>query len=384
MALSLVRALSPLAPVSLTALLLVAACTVEAPPSQNPPLTGGSTGQSGAATTSGSGGVPAAAGSSTAGSASAGAPGGMGGGGSGGAAAGQAGAAGSGGGTPGCEQAGTPGKSGQQCDPGIEGNGTQTQPVPASGTPPEAMGEPAGMTEGPKQFQSTLYGYSFQYSIYAPPGYTKGKPAALMIFQDAGNYLVNFKARKVFDALIAEGTMPMTIGLFIEPGQQRSEEYDTRDDKYAKMLLTEMIPGVVAPNYDLVDDPNGWAIGGHSSGGACAFNAGWWFPDKFRKIMTHNGSFVDLQEPSNADYIDMVVAEPKKPLRVTMLSGTKDLGGDRWYNANNDMAASFETAGYAYRYLKSDTTHDPNPYSTSDFPNALRWLWRGYTLPHYE
>jgi hypothetical protein len=100
--------------------------------------------------------------------------------------------------------------------------------------------------------------------------------------------------------------------------------------------------------------------------------------------MTHNGSFVDLQEPSNADYIDMVVAEPKKPLRVNPLSGTNDLGGDTWYNANNDMAASLETAGYAYRYLKSDTTHDPSPYSTSDFPNALRWLWRGYTLPHYE
>jgi hypothetical protein len=47
------------------------------------------------------------------------------------------------------------------------------------------------------------------------------------------------------------------------------------------------------------------------------------------------------------------------------------------------MAANLETAGYAHRYLKSETTHDPKPYATSDFPAAMRWLWKGYTLPHY-
>jgi enterochelin esterase family protein len=152
------------------------------------------------------------------------------------------------------------------------------------------------------------------------------------------------------------------------------------------MLLDELIPGVVTSAYDIVDDPNGWAIGGHSSGGACAFNAGWFFPDNFRKIMTHSASFIPLSDPTTADYIDMVLTEEPKPLRINLLSGENDLEccGDTWFNANNNMAANLETAGYAYRYMTSTTSHDPNPWATGDFPEAMRWLWRGYTLPHYE
>lgn len=48
------------------------------------------------------------------------------------------------------------------------------------------------------------------------------------------------------------------------------------------------------------------------------------------------------------------------------------------------MAASLETAGYSYRYQSGTGTHDPDPWATYDFPDALRWLWTGYTLPHYS
>jgi hypothetical protein len=57
--------------------------------------------------------------------------------------------------------------------------------------------------------------------------------------------------------------------------------------------------------------------------------------------------------------------------------------GTTWFAANNSMAESLEEAGYPYRYMKSTTSHDPRPFASSDFPDGLRWLWRGYRLPHY-
>jgi hypothetical protein len=69
-----------------------------------------------------------------------------------------------------------------------------------------------------------------------------------------------------------------------------------------------------------------------------------------------------------------------------MSAGVDDLAccGDTWLNANNETAMSLETAGYHYRYMRNGGSHDPAPWGTYDFANALRWLWRGYSLPHYD
>jgi enterochelin esterase family protein len=319
--------------------------------------------------------------------------------GSGGAAGGAAGAAGAAGGSSGaagtagsggvngCEEAGTPGKTGRQCDPGTEGDGAFDQMEPPGPTPPEGEGDPQGTMTDTVNFESAEFGYSFAYQVFVPIQYQAGKPAALMIFQDGGNYPVNFHALKVFETLIDAGEMPVTIGVFINPGQDRSFEYDSTTPKYADFLINELIPEIEL-SYDLVDDPNGWGIGGHSSGGSCAFTAGWNYPDKFRKIVTNSGSFIQLSDPPDPgadDYRDLILTTPPKPLRVTMSAGANDLDccGDTWLNANNETAASLETAGYHYRYMRNGGSHDPSPWGTYDFANAMRWLWRGYTLPHY-
>jgi enterochelin esterase family protein len=283
----------------------------------------------------------------------------------------------------GCEMLGSPGKTGIQCDPGVEGDGTFEQMQPAEGIPPEAMGEPQGTLFPQETYDSTIFGYGFNYRIYVPAQYEAGKPAALMIFQDGELYYNEMNGNSIFDVLIAAGEMPVTISVHIQPGEARSEEYDTRDNKYGMMLTTEFIPDVIEPAYDIVDDPNGWAIGGHSSGGCCAFNVAWFFNDKFRKAHTNNGSFTDLQDLSMGDYPMLITTEAPKPIRVTLASGTMDLGGDRWFEANNDMAEALDTAGYHYRYFHSTTNHNLTPFATSAYPDMLRWLWRGYTLPHY-
>ncbi len=62
------------------------------------------------------------------------------------------------------------------------------------------------------------------YWVYVPAQYTRDKPAALMVFQDGGGYITDtgaWRAHIVFDNLIARGEMPVTIGVFINPGRMQ-------------------------------------------------------------------------------------------------------------------------------------------------------------------
>jgi enterochelin esterase-like enzyme len=119
------------------------------------------------------------------------------------------------------------------------------------------------------------------YWVYVPKQYSPTKPACLMVFQDGGGYVStngSFRAPIVFDNLIARGEMPVTVGVFINPGvlpsaqgtnalprYNRSYEYDGLGDRYARFLAEELLPEV-RKTVAFTDDPNGRAIAGASSG----------------------------------------------------------------------------------------------------------------------
>ena len=123
------------------------------------------------------------------------------------------------------------------------------------------------------------------YWVYVPAQYDGNKPACVMVFQDGHAYVDetgDFRVPVVFDNLIHKGEMPVTIGIFINPGHEgerppqnpwqasnRSFEYDTLSDQYARFLLEEILPEV-GKQYKLTDDPECRAICGISSGGICA------------------------------------------------------------------------------------------------------------------
>ena len=62
------------------------------------------------------------------------------------------------------------------------------------------------------------------------------------------------------------------LGSFVDPGSQgdRSPEYDTLVDRYARFLVDEVLPDV-GKTYNLTKDPEGRAIARFSSGAICAF-----------------------------------------------------------------------------------------------------------------
>jgi enterochelin esterase-like enzyme len=92
-------------------------------------------------------------------------------------------------------------------------------------------------------------GTTRRYWVYVPAQYAPSEPASLMVFQDGHMNLDpegEIRAAIVFDNLIHRGEMPVTIGVFVDPGEpeNRNVEYDAFSDAYATFLLTEILPNV--------------------------------------------------------------------------------------------------------------------------------------------
>ena len=141
-------------------------------------------------------------------------------------------------------------------------------------------------------------GTTRDYWIYIPKQYKPDQPACVYVNQDG----IQWKAPTVFDNLIFNKEMPVTIGVFITPGKvladsgsnaldrfNRSFEYDGLGDAYARFLLTEILPEVEKQKASdgraihLSKTGNDRAIGGSSSGAVCAFTAAWEHPEAFFK-----------------------------------------------------------------------------------------------------
>lgn len=229
------------------------------------------------------------------------------------------------------------------------------------------------------------------YWVYVPAQYTPDKPACCMVFQDGGSYVStngSYRVPVVFDNLIARHEMPVTIGIFINPGEtpstepgkqpakNRSFEYDTVSDQYARFLLEEIIPEV-AKKYNLATDANSHAICGSSSGGICAFTVAWERPDAFSKVLSHVGSFTNIR--GGYIYPPLIRKTPHKDIRVFLQDGSNDLDNQfgNWPLANQEMAAALKFAKYDYQFAFGDGGHN-GKHGGSILPDSLRWLWRDY------
>jgi enterochelin esterase-like enzyme len=258
-------------------------------------------------------------------------------------------------------------------------------------TPPESRENPAvprGTTRQMPPWKSKIFeGTTRDWWVYVPAQYTADKPACVMIFQDGSgprNYIPT-----LFDNLIAAGAMPVTVGVFINPGtfeggrSNRSFEYDTLSDQYARFLLDEILPEV-EKSVKLRHDAASRAISGSSSGGICAFTAAWERPDQFSKVLSWVGSFTNIASgptlrAGGHNYPAILRKTPKKPIRVFLQDGSNDLNNihGSWPLANQAMANSLEFAGYDYKFVYGKGFHSDR-HGRAILPDSLRWLWRDY------
>ena len=208
-------------------------------------------------------------------------------------------------------------------------------------------GVPNGEIKGPFTLPSEVYpGTQHTYWIYVPAQYDPAVPASLMIYNDGQAFMApegDVRAQIVMDNLIYRREIPVMIGVFINPGRRpdqpeptlknwgdrdtnRPTEYNTLDDKYARVIVDELLP-VLYKDYNISKDPERHGIGGSSSGAIAAFTVAWERPNYFRKVLSNVGSFTNIRG-GNA-YPDIIRKSEKKPLRVFLVDGRNDNRGLR-------------------------------------------------------
>jgi enterochelin esterase-like enzyme len=229
------------------------------------------------------------------------------------------------------------------------------------------------------------------YWVYVPKQYKADKPAALMVFQDGRSYVDTngqFRVPIVFDNLIHQGHMPVTLAVFINPGEvpaaepgqkprsNRSFEYDSLGGQYSRFLLEEFLPEI-GKTYRITSDPAGRAICGISSGAICAWTVAWEHPEQFSKVISQVGSFTNIR--GGHVYPALIRKTERKPIRIHLQDGSGDLDNlhGNWPLANQEMAAALKFMGYDFKFEFGDGGHN-GKHGGVILPEALKWLWRDY------
>ncbi len=264
-------------------------------------------------------------------------------------------------------------------------------------------GVPKGEIRGPYNLPSSAYpGTSHTYFVYVPAQYDPAKPASLMIFNDGPAFKApegDLRAQNVLDNLIFRREVPVMLAVFISPGRRldqaestpqewgdkvnnRPAEYNSLDDRYARVIVDELMPELYK-QYNISKDPDQHGIGGASSGAIAAFTVAWQRPDQFHKVMSMIGSFTNLR--GGDAYADIVAKSERKPIRIFMQDGRNDNRGLKpdgtydqrldWFYQNVRLLHALTDKGYEVNYAWGMNKHSTK-MGGAIMPDMLRWLWR--------
>ena len=203
------------------------------------------------------------------------------------------------------------------------------------------------------------------------------------MFQDgqrATNPTGSLRVPQVLENLIHKKEIPVTIGIFITPGnrsetypddlgtrqsQQPRAEYDSLSDAYARFLDRR---DAARGRQELQPDRRSRtarAIGGTSSGAICAFTVAWHRPDQFRNVISMIGSYTSIgyrpatdgqpMVPGGDLYPTLIRKNPIKPIRIFLQDGSTDLDNEHgnWFLANQQMLSAFDYANAQRRRARS-------------------------------
>jgi enterochelin esterase-like enzyme len=241
-------------------------------------------------------------------------------------------------------------------------------------------------------------------TVYVPKQYKPGRKAPFIVVHDGPKLdATDMTLPHVLDSLIAQKRVPAMIAVMIQngggdaQGSQRGLEYDTLSGKFAEFIEAEVLP-LVEKNYGvkLTRDPDGRAVMGCSSGAAAALTMAWFHPEWYHRVVSYSGTYVNQQWPFNPEtpggaweYHTSIIPNAKpKPIRIWMHVGDRDLLNPNvmrddmhdWVAANHLMAAVLREKGYQYQYVFAvDSGHCDRKVRDHTLPQALEWVWRGYS-----
>jgi enterochelin esterase family protein len=243
--------------------------------------------------------------------------------------------------------------------------------------------------------------YTRKVAVYVPKQYKPGTVAPFIVGADGPDKLL-FTA---LDNLIAQHRVPVMIAISIgngsgdAQGSERGLEYDTMSGQYAEFVEKEVLPLVEKEcKVKLTKNPEGRATMGCSSGAACALTMAWYRPDLYHRVLSYSGTFVNQQWPHNPEtphgawgYPEHLIADtPKKPLRIWMEVGDRDLYNPNsmhdnmhdWVVANEETAKALAAKDYPYQFVFArNCAHCEGSVKQQTLPEALEWLWKGYKTP---
>jgi enterochelin esterase-like enzyme len=256
-------------------------------------------------------------------------------------------------------------------------------------------GVPKGTLSDKKTITSKIYdGATADYWIYASPGVDPARPSALMVWQDGqgivGGDLSTYHLFTVTENLVAQKLLPPIVYVMISPAidpnkrSLRSIQYDTVSNRFGRYLLEEVLPEVEKV-YKLRPDAYSRAIAGESSGAICAFNAAWFFTDKFSRVHSGVGSYTSIQwrpdekQDGGNVYPFRIRRDPRKNIRIWQSDGVDDIENQfgSWPLQAVQFANSLKMKGYDYHFRLGEAAHNGAQVSL-DLPESLAWLWRDY------
>ncbi len=264
-------------------------------------------------------------------------------------------------------------------------------------------GVPKGEIRGPFVIKSDVYpGTQHTYWVYVPAQYDPKVPAALMVYQDGQAFKDEngeMRAQNVMDNLIYRREIPVMLGVFINPGRtpeqtepspkvgwgdgftNRGVEYNTPNDKYAKVITEELMPAL-EKDYNISKDPEMRGIGGSSSGAIAAFMVAWERSNEFRKVLSNVGSFTNIH--GGDVYTERVLKSKRKPIHVFLCDGRNDNRGVRngvydarwdWFLQNVRLKDALVKKGYDVNWTFGMNNHGQR-FGGQVLPDMMRWLWK--------
>ena len=242
--------------------------------------------------------------------------------------------------------------------------------------------------------------YKRKVGVYIPAQCKEGTEAPFMVVHDGPGHAGGYKT--ILDNLIHQKRIPPIVLISIAngggdaQGHERGKEYDNMNGDYATYIETEVLPRVEKNcKVKLTKDPDGRAAMGSSSGGSAALIMAWFRTDLYHRVLTTSGTFVNQAWPFDKNYPDgawgfhetLISNEPKKPLRIFLAVGDKDLLNPNvmrddmhdWVEANHRMAKVLKQKGYDYQYLFCvGARHGIGNAQQQFLPHAIEWVWKGY------
>jgi len=236
-----------------------------------------------------------------------------------------------------------------------------------------------------------------EITVYVPAEYKADQPACVYVGLDS----LAFNVPVVFDNLIHQGAMPVTIAIGVSSGTvssiadgenprfNRSFEFDGLNDSLARCIVEEIFPEVekhTTPDglrIRLSQNPDDRCAGGASTGGIGAFTLAWERPDLFHRVFSAIGTFVCMRGGDR--YPVLVRKTEPKPIRVFLQDGENDewMGGPEvgdWWMSNQTLDRALEFAGYEHQHVWGTGPHS-GKHGTAIFPDAMRYLWQDWPKP---